>query len=203
YGRGLVRLLGRSRRGRSLYDPEFAVAGYQMALLGAPMANLAELIGVSEQTLYNWQHDHPEFGLAIQVGRQAANANVAARLYQRAMGYSYESEEIKVVEGEIVRVPVVKHVPPCPNSMKFFLINREPELWKERVEVVEKPTIALVDKDAMDQLFNGVLQKSDDIRSSLQSRGHRLGLLLDSEKGGAQRDDEEVVTFGPNAEGDD
>ncbi|MGL4349400.1 MAG: hypothetical protein ACRCT2_02260, partial [Plesiomonas shigelloides] len=46
YGRGLVRLLGRSRRGRSLYDPEFAVAGYQMALLGAPMANLAELIGV-------------------------------------------------------------------------------------------------------------------------------------------------------------
>jgi len=199
YG-GMIDVMDIPPAGRATYRPAFAVMAYRSALLGSTMEQLAESIGVNESTIYRWQSDYPEFAEALRAGRQSANANVASRLYQRAMGYSYEAEEIKVVDGEVVRVPVVKHVPPCPQSIKFYLINREPELWKERVELVEKPTIALVDKEAMDQLYGRVLEEAAERRQQLQSRDQRLGLLLDGEQGAASRIDEEIITF--DEEGD-
>ncbi|MGL5303995.1 MAG: hypothetical protein ACRC9M_10420, partial [Aeromonas sp.] len=105
YAGGLVELLGRGKSG--LYRSEYALVGYRMALLGATVSQIADAIGVNACTIHDWKARHTDFCMALRSGRQMANANVAARLYQRATGYSYESEEIKVVEGEIVRVPVV------------------------------------------------------------------------------------------------
>ncbi|MGL5040061.1 MAG: hypothetical protein ACRC6D_08050, partial [Aeromonas sp.] len=95
YAGGLVELLGRGKSG--LYRSEYALVGYRMALLGATVSQIADAIGVNDCTIHDWKTRHSEFCMALRSGRQMANANVAARLYQRATGYSYESEEIKVV----------------------------------------------------------------------------------------------------------
>lgn len=201
YG-GLRDLLGPAPGGFGVYRREYSVIAFRFMLLGATMEDLASLIGVSKTTLYTWMDTHPEFAAAINNGRNTADANVASRLYQRAMGYTHEAEEIKVVDGGIERVITTKHYPPDPQSARFWLINRQPELWKEKVEVIEKPTIALVDKEAMDQLYSRVLQEADDKRAALQNRAERLGLLLDSEKGGAIRDDEVIIAH-DDSEDDD
>lgn len=69
-----------------------------------------------------------------------ADANVADRLYQRAMGFEHDSEEIKVVsigagEGsEVQRVPIKKIYPPDTVAAIFWLKNRQKDKWRDKTE---------------------------------------------------------------------
>lgn len=172
-------LLG--KLGTNIYRPEYAIVALRFTMLGATVQELADCIGVDRTTLYNWRNKYPEFARALDGGRALADANVASRLYQRAMGYTHESEEIKVVGDQVHRVPVIKHYAPDTQSLKFWLINRQPNLWKERVEVVEKPVITTIDQDAMDRMYEKVLKEAEVKREALQDRGGRLGLTLDGD----------------------
>lgn len=180
YG-GLSALMGIEHGATTLYRQEYALIALRFMMLGATIEDLAELIGVSRTTIYNWQEDNKEFSTAIAGGRNYADANVASRLYQRAMGYTHEAEEIKVADGVIHRVPVTKHYPPDPQSAMFWLKNRQPELWKDKVEVVERPTIAIVDKEAMNNMYERVLAEAEIKRQELSGRAERLGMVIDSE----------------------
>jgi hypothetical protein len=61
-------------------------------------------------------------------------------LYQRAMGFEHDSEEIKVVpigqgEGsEIERVPIRKVYPPDTAAAIFWLKNRQKKKWRDKIE---------------------------------------------------------------------
>lgn len=180
YG-GLSALMGIEHGATTLYRQEYALIALRFMMLGATIEDLAELIGVSRTTIYNWQEDNKKFSTAISGGRNYADANVASRLYQRAMGYTHEAEEIKVADGVIHRVPVTKHYPPDPQSAMFWLKNRQPELWKDKVEVVERPTIAIVDKEAMNNMYERVLAEAEIKRQELSGRAERLGMVIDSE----------------------
>lgn len=180
YG-GLSALMGIEHGATTLYRQEYALIALRFMMLGATIEDLAELIGVSRATIYNWQEDNKELATAISGGRNYADANVASRLYQRAMGYTHEAEEIKVADGVIHRVPVTKHYPPDPQSAMFWLKNRQPELWKDKVEVIERPTIAIVDKEAMNNMYERVLAEAEIKRQELSGRAERLGMVIDSE----------------------
>ena len=180
YG-GLRQMLGRKPGSRSSYREEYAVIALRFLMLGGTIEDVSELIGVCPATIYNWSKDNPDLAAAIDGGRNFADANIASRLYQRAMGYTHEAEEIKVVGDEIHRVKVTKHYPPDPQSLKFWLINRQPEMWKEKVELIEKPVITVLDKDAMDLVYKQALQEAEDRRNALQGRADRLGLVLDGD----------------------
>jgi hypothetical protein len=188
YG-GLVDLMGKRPGEQTCYRPEYAVIAFRFMLLGSTMDNLAALLGVCKQTLYTWEKAYPDFSAALAGGREAADTAVAARLYQRAMGYTHEAEEIKVVEGRIERVTVTKHYPPDPHCAMFWLKNRQPEMWKDKVEVVEKPTIALVDKEKMDEVYDKVLQQAAETQERMLSRAERLGLVMDGDFRHAGEDD--------------
>ena len=73
-----------------------------------------------------------------------ADADVADRLYQRAMGFEHDSVEIKVVDGGIVEVPVRKVYPPDATSAIFWLKNRQPDKWRD------KTTTELTGRDGKD-----------------------------------------------------
>lgn len=161
------------------YRRQYARIAYKFFLLGATVEQLADLLQVNKDTIYQWAKRHPEFNTAMRGGRDFADANVASRLYARAMGYSHEEEEIKVVEGQVVRVPTVKHYPPDPGAAIFWLKNRQPELWKERVEVKEQPTIALVDKQAMDEIYRNALEHAAQVQERMMGRAERMGLTID------------------------
>jgi len=129
---------------KTLYKAEFAEQAYKLTLLGATDAELADFFGVSEQSVNAWKKRHKDFLESIKKGKRLADADVADRLYQRAMGFEHDSVEIKVVDGGIVEVPVRKVYPPDATSAIFWLKNRQPDKWRD------KTTTELTGRDGKD-----------------------------------------------------
>jgi hypothetical protein len=50
------------------------------------------------------------------------------------VGYSVETEKILCSGGKIIRVRTVEHYPPDTTACIFWLKNRQPEIWRDKVE---------------------------------------------------------------------
>ena len=125
----------------SSYKEEYAELAYKFCLLGATDARLAEMFEVDIATIHHWKTDVPEFLSAVKEGREWADANVAKSLYHRAIGYSHQEDDIRTVSvgsgrSEIVITPTVKHYPPDTGAATLWLKNRQPHIWRDKVENV-------------------------------------------------------------------
>ena len=115
----------------SLYHVGYAEIARNLCAQGATNADLADYFGVAISTISLWRIEKKEFFEACQAGAETAAPRVERALYERAMGYTFDSEEIKVIDGQVVRVPIRERVPPDYNSMRLWLCNRAPERWKD------------------------------------------------------------------------
>jgi len=145
----------------SAFKQEYCEQVEKLCKLGATDKELADFFCVAESTINKWKKDHREFSESLKRGKLLADANVADRLYQRAIGFEHDSEEIKVIPGNkqpkskhwpadgeeseegdnagsdhpcIVRVPIRKVYPPDTVACIFFLKNRQPKKWRDKVE---------------------------------------------------------------------
>jgi len=119
------------------YRKEFAEQARKLCFLGFTDVQLADFFEVTEKTINNWKQRHPEFLQSLKSGKAIADGDVVESLFQRACGYEHEEDKIFQYEGRPVIVPTVKKYAPDPVSMIFWLKNRQPELWRDKVE--EKP----------------------------------------------------------------
>ncbi len=125
-----------AERGRpSAYQKKFAKQAEELCMHGATDMELAEFFKVDVRTIYNWKHSHPDFFQALKVGKDALDDRVERSLYQRAVGYSFDSEKVFHFQGMITRAPVIEHVPPDPGAALSWLKNRRGEKWREKSEV--------------------------------------------------------------------
>lgn len=126
------------------FKPEYCRIAYQMCLLGATDIQLADALGVCETTIGTWKKRLEEFADALKRGKFIADAKVAEALYHRAIGYQHPDEEIKVVDGQVVRVPTTKHYPPDTGAAMAWLKNRQPKQWRDKheLEITSRPDIA-------------------------------------------------------------
>lgn len=172
----------RVQNGKSTkYHPDFAELAYKHCLLGATPEQVASLLRVTEQTIYNWMDRHPEFAIAMEEGRGIADMNVSLSLYKKATGFTHKAVKVFQFQGQPVVVPYTEVVPPDTDAAKFWLKNRQPQQWKEKVEVEERATIALVDKEQLDEVYRSALEHAAEVERSLQGRAERLGLILEHE----------------------
>lgn len=118
----------------SSFDTKYAALAEKVCKLGATDAQLADVLGISESTLNKWKLDFPAFSEALKKGKAIADADVAASLYHRATGYEHDDVHISNYQGEVTKTPIRKHYPPDPTSMIFWLKNRRPDLWRDRME---------------------------------------------------------------------
>lgn len=124
----------------SSYRPEYVDLVMKLSRLGLTDDQMADVIGVARSTFAKWKGEHPEFSDALKQGKSIADANVADRLYQRAMGYSHPAVKILAVAvgnnggSEVQEVPYVEHYPPDTTAAIFWLKNRRPDLWRDRVQ---------------------------------------------------------------------
>ena len=127
----------KKKRGRkSEYQKEYADQALKLCLLGAIDKELAEFFSVSVQTLNKWKKDYPEFLESLKKGKNIADANVASRLYNRAIGYSCKATKFATSEGRITdSKEYIEHYPPDTTAAIFWLKNRQPERWGDRKEV--------------------------------------------------------------------
>lgn len=118
----------------SKYKDEYCRIAYQMALLGATDQELALAFNTTEQTINNWKKK-PEFFESLKKGKEAADAEIADSLYQRAKGYEHEDLYITQYQGNIVKEKIIKHYPPDSTAIIFWLKNRQPDKWRDRQDL--------------------------------------------------------------------
>ena len=115
-----------------------AFAGFARALcrLGMSDEELAREFRIARATLCEWL-EIPEFAQAVWEGRRLGDGNVADGLYRRAVGASHEAVRIFLPAGqtEPVYAPFTRHYPPETPAAKYWLKNRRPQDWRDKVEI--------------------------------------------------------------------
>jgi hypothetical protein len=112
----------------------------KLAGWGATEERIAEFFGVCIATITNWKRDYPEFLAALKAGKDEADERVVQGLYERAVGYSHKDTDIRAVSlgqgmgSQIVQTPIVKYYPPDPTAAIFWLKNRRPKDWRDKVQ---------------------------------------------------------------------
>jgi len=124
-------------RGRpTKYKPEYAARAKELCERGAIDAELAAEFDVTIGTIWQWQRRYPEFFNAVKVGKDVADDRIERSLYDRGVGYTYETEKIFQYQGKIIRAKVIEHMPPDVTACIFWLKNRRPAEWRDK-QVVE------------------------------------------------------------------
>jgi transposase len=115
------------------FKPEYVQIAATMCRMGATNADLAEAFKVTTRTIINWQMRYEEFFHSTKTGKEPADERVKRSLYERAVGYGYNAVKIFQFQGQPVVVPYVEFVPPDVTAAIFWLKNRCPDEWKDRV----------------------------------------------------------------------
>lgn len=114
------------------FDSTYIEQAAKLCALGATDVELADFFEVDVRTIYRWKHTQPEFCQALNAGKEKADERVENSLYQKAVGYTFESEKIFQHQGEVIRAPIREHVPPDTTAAIFWLKNRRGEHWKDK-----------------------------------------------------------------------
>lgn len=127
----------------SKYLKKFVRDAKFLCALGATDVQLAEYFCVSHETLNTWKEKFPEFLAALKDSKDKSDSEVEVSLFRRAMGYSHADIDIRTVSigdgcSQIVQTPIIKHYPPDPTSMIFWLKNRQKEKWRDKHDVVHQ-----------------------------------------------------------------
>jgi hypothetical protein len=134
----------------SKYKPAFCKQAKTLSKMGATDFELAQFFDISVPTLHTWMHTHPKFLSSIKLGKAPGDKRVERSLFERANGYTYASEELFQVDHteeipnadpalpptiirtkKIIRVPILKHVPPDTTAQIFWLKNRRKDRWRD------------------------------------------------------------------------
>lgn len=143
--RGLV-AIGRGRKGiyREWITPDGLTTIEGWCREGLTDQDISDKIGINVSTLYQWENDHPEIREAIKKGKAPVDIKVENALLKRALGYDFEeiTTEIQELPGGGQRKhirKVTKHVPPETAAGIFWLKNRRPDKWRDKIEQLPEP----------------------------------------------------------------
>jgi hypothetical protein len=124
---------GRPTKYRKTYPQTVKV----QAEINAPFTDeqVAEMFGVDEQTVKNWYKRYPDFLASIKKAKAISDDKVERSLFERATGYSVPDVHVSNYEGSVTLTPIIKHYPPDPTAMIFWLKNRRPKVWRDKKEL--------------------------------------------------------------------
>lgn len=101
--------------------------------------DIAQKMGISAVTLYEWKKRFPQIAKALKKGKDVIDDEIEETLIKSAMGYSFdevtkeprqnETGEVELVVTKIVR----KHQPPNVTALIFWLKNRRRDSWRDKI----------------------------------------------------------------------
>lgn len=113
-----------------IYWPDHIDEVRAIAMTGMTDEEMAIALGVKPELWESWKQYYPSFMEAIDEGRTRADAQVVKALFNNAVGFDYDAEEVVKTRhgGEIVSV--TKRSLPDTNAQKFWLTNRSSQ-WRQ------------------------------------------------------------------------
>ena len=104
---------------------------------------IAANCGITATTLYDWKNRFPKISEALKKGKEVVDIQVENALLKRALGYRYEEvTREKTLDPATgfscltVTKKVTKEVAPDTTAQIFWLKNRRPNQWRDKVEAV-------------------------------------------------------------------
>lgn len=119
----------------SKYKPEYPEQAAHLIKLGATEQEIADFFKVSLNTITNWKLRFPEFMGALKLAKEQADSRVEQSLYRRAMGYSHPDVHVSNYQGDVKLTPIVKVYPPDTVACIFWLKNRQPDRWRDKIDI--------------------------------------------------------------------
>lgn len=117
---------------------------------GLTDAELAAKLGVAVRTVHRWKKDHPEFRDALIETKAILDARVEMSLFRRATGYLATKVEVTTEDGtETKRVTKTEEIAPDVQACRLWLMNRDPERWRDRQQVEHSGEIKIDDARAV------------------------------------------------------
>lgn len=137
----------KAKAGRPMKEPQAigkreAKELARMARAGATDEELAESLGISRGTLRaRLAAAGPAISATIKEAKDAADADVEQALFELATGYSCPEERV-TTDG--TTVTITRRYPPNVTACIFWLKNRKPKEWRDRVELEHSGAVDLV-----------------------------------------------------------
>lgn len=150
------RLAGAPKDPRTAFDERFVQVGKVMYANGATDAEVADACGVSHRTICTWRHRYPQFDAVRVLAKEAFDGGAERKLAERAYGYDFQEEQVFVraeryeevitapdgtvtrksgTRSKVIRVEVRKHLPPSETALIFWLKNRKPNEWRDKLDL--------------------------------------------------------------------
>ncbi|NFA42707.1 hypothetical protein EXM65_09010 [Clostridium botulinum] len=103
---------------------------------------ICKRLGVSLSSLQNYKNKYSELSKALKDGKEIADYKVENALYKRALGYKYKEvtkeRELNKESGKyelVVTKEIEKEIAPDPQSIIWWLKNRKPTKWKDKIDI--------------------------------------------------------------------
>lgn len=147
------------------FNPDFIPMVAELAMRGNTELEMATRLGVSIPTFSAWKRKYPELLAALKLNKEKADELVEQSLYNRAIGYSHVEEDLRVIDGKVVRSTVIRRYPPDTTAMIFWLKNRQPKAWRDKRETEISGTLNLTDMTD-DELERAIAAKEAALKGS-------------------------------------
>ncbi|MDR0439851.1 MAG: hypothetical protein LBI59_02545 [Candidatus Accumulibacter sp.] len=157
-------------RGRpTLYRAAYVEQARRLAMLGQTDKEMAEFFGVNEATLHRWKHAHKDFCESLKSGKELADSRVAESLYKAALGESVviDEREQTNADSSVIRTKEIKQVPPSTTAMIFWLKNRQPDKWRDRIEHQADLNVTGPSREVLEHLFADRMRQASERRAAM------------------------------------
>lgn len=126
---------------KTKYDPEtFPQVAEAWARRGLNDEQIAYNLGIGKTAFYEYQNRYPEFAEAVKRGKLPANLVMENAFFKKGKGFEYTERTVESVQKdgsvEIRNIKTTtKYFPPDTAAAFIWLKNREPDLWKDKLDV--------------------------------------------------------------------
>jgi hypothetical protein len=125
------------------YEDTFPLMAEDYARRGLIDKQIAKNLGISVDTLYEYQKKYPEFSAAIKRGKKPVDVEVENALLKRALGFNFEETHIEYKPGKKAEdKPIVTHIKkirkfvvPDTTACIFWCKNRRPKQWRDKHDI--------------------------------------------------------------------
>lgn len=122
---------------------------------GATDKQIAENLGIAYSTFREYIKANSALSAALKRGKEVIDTEVENALLKRALGYDYDEVTEEQSDGKMVVTKIVhKHIVPDTTAQIFWLKNRAPEKWRDKLQV--DASVTNDNKDLMRDYLNAI-----------------------------------------------